>query len=407
MDASIENNLPMIADPSGGANQTRVRDHNQRLVLSLVRRHGSLSKAEIAVRSKLSAQTVTVIMRVLERDGLLLRGEPVRGKVGQPSIPMSLNPEAVYSIGLKIGRRSADLVLVDFEGNPQSYLRQPFAYPSVNVVRQFATQGINTLKSSLPASHQNRIAGIGVALPHELWSWADNIDAPQKQMDKWRSFDFATELCGNNDLPLFIQNDATSACGAELTFGHGTRLRDFVYFYIGTFAGGGIVLGHTVFCGRSGNAGALGSMPVTNSNGKRGQLIDHASVIELEKLLRKKEIEPSPIWLSPDNWDMFGNTLNLWVDSTAKHLASAIVSSCCVIDFEAAVIDGAIPDTVKQQLVSQCRSELQRMDSRGLSRPHILAGQVGRDAKSIGGASLPLFSRYLLDQSVLTKTLSH
>ena len=40
-----------ITDPSGGANQSRVRDYNERLVLSLVRRHGSLAKSQIARRS--------------------------------------------------------------------------------------------------------------------------------------------------------------------------------------------------------------------------------------------------------------------------------------------------------------------------------------------------------------------
>src|SRR5215475_6756558 len=80
---------------SGGANQIRVRAYNERLVLSLVRRHGALSKAEIARRTGLSAQTVSVIMRALEKDGLLERGEPIRGRVGQPSIPMRLNADAV------------------------------------------------------------------------------------------------------------------------------------------------------------------------------------------------------------------------------------------------------------------------------------------------------------------------
>ncbi|HEX2146824.1 MAG TPA: MarR family transcriptional regulator, partial [Pseudorhizobium sp.] len=85
---------------AGGANQVRVRAYNERLVLSLVRLHGSLSKADITRYSGLSAQTVSVIMRSLEKDGLLLRGEPVRGKVGQPSVPMRLNPDAVYSFGV-------------------------------------------------------------------------------------------------------------------------------------------------------------------------------------------------------------------------------------------------------------------------------------------------------------------
>ncbi len=36
-----------------------MRAHNERLVLSLVRRHGSLSKSDIARMTKLSAQTVS------------------------------------------------------------------------------------------------------------------------------------------------------------------------------------------------------------------------------------------------------------------------------------------------------------------------------------------------------------
>ena len=50
-----------------------MRDHNERLVLSLVRQHGSLAKTEIARMTGLSAQTVSVIMRELEDEGLLLQ----------------------------------------------------------------------------------------------------------------------------------------------------------------------------------------------------------------------------------------------------------------------------------------------------------------------------------------------
>ena len=55
--------------PGGGANQSRIRDYNERLILSLVRRQGSLAKSELARKSGLSAQTVSVIMRSLENDG--------------------------------------------------------------------------------------------------------------------------------------------------------------------------------------------------------------------------------------------------------------------------------------------------------------------------------------------------
>ena len=37
---------------------------------------------------------------------------------------------------------------------------------------------------------------------------------------------------------------------------------DFIYFYVGAFVGGGLVLNGGLFAGRTGNAAALGSMPV-------------------------------------------------------------------------------------------------------------------------------------------------
>ncbi len=113
-----------------GTNQSGMRDHNERLVLSLVRQHGSLAKSDIARTTGLSAQTVSVIMRELEDDNLLVRQAPLRGKIGQPSIPMALNPEGAYFIGLKIGRRSAELVLIDFLGNVRSMLQKSYRYPA-------------------------------------------------------------------------------------------------------------------------------------------------------------------------------------------------------------------------------------------------------------------------------------
>ena len=72
-----------------GTNQSEMRAQNERLVLTLLRRKGSLARAEIARLTGLSAQTAARLITSLEKDGLIKRGEPQRGRVGQPSIPMS------------------------------------------------------------------------------------------------------------------------------------------------------------------------------------------------------------------------------------------------------------------------------------------------------------------------------
>ncbi len=246
-----------------------MRDQNERLVLSLVRQNGSLAKTEIARMTRLSAQTVSVIMRELEDEGLLLRQAPMRGKVGQPSIPMALNPDGAYFIGLKIGRRSAELVLIDFLGNVRAMLQNSYRYPAPRETRRFRQRRHQA--AARRASAPRRTSGSqgwGSRCPSSSGT-GPTPRAPRAR--SWTNGGTATyaptfrRICG---FPVYLQNDATAACGAELVFGQTGNLSDFIYFYIGAFAGGGVVLNGRLYSGPTGNAGALGSMPVPGADGR-------------------------------------------------------------------------------------------------------------------------------------------
>lgn len=390
---------------TGGSNQVRVRAYNERLVLSLVRLHGAMSKADITRASGLSAQTVSVIMRALEKDGLLLRGEPVRGKVGQPSVPMRLNPDAVFSFGVKIGRRSADVVLMDFVGRIRLQYHEIYQYPVPEKIIDIITSGIARMEGELGEAEQDRIAGIGIAAPFELWNWADEVGAPDGAMDAWRGIDLQAEIAGRVGHPVYLQNDATSACGAELVFGVGPSYPDFVYFFIGSFIGGGIVLNSAIFSGRSGTAGAVAPLPVRGRDGQTRQLLDIASIFVLENLLQEKGIDPEPLWYSADDWIDFGASLERWIQETADALAQAIVAAASIIDFGAAVIDGGFPTWVRARIVTATLAAVKRLDLQGVIIPDIIEGKVGNHARAIGGASLPIFAKYLTDPSILFKTV--
>lgn len=391
---------------SGGSNQTRVRAYNERLVLSLVRLHGALSKADITRLSGLSAQTASVIMRALEKDGLLLRGEPLRGRVGQPSVPMRLNPDAVLSFGVKIGRRSADLVLMDFVGNIRKRYHETYSYPLPQEILRIITSGIADIEGQMSVEEQGRIAGVGIAAPFELWNWADEVGAPSGAMDVWRTFDLHSEVSARVGHAVYLQNDATSACGAELVFGVGAEYPDFIYLFIGSFIGGGIVLNSSIFSGRTGTAGAVGPLPVRGKGGENRQLLDIASIFVLENMLRERNIDPQPLWYSADDWVDFGEPLDRWIEDAAAALAQAIIAAASIIDFGAAVIDGGFPAWVRKRIVTATIEAVARLDLRGVVIPDIIEGKVGSQARAIGGASLPIFARYLTDQSVLLKDFS-
>lgn len=384
-----------------GSNPTRVRAWNERLVLGLIRRLGPLPKAEIARLSGLSAQTVSVIVRQLERDGLLLRRPRLRGRIGQPSVPFALAPGGAFSLGFKIGRRSADLVLMDFTGTVRATRRSTYAFPRWPPLRDFALQGLEALAGELEPAARARIVGVGVAMPYEMWSWEEEAGAPPGGLAHWKEVDVAADLAARLPWPVQVCNDATAACGAELVFGVASRFRDCVYFHIGAFIGGGVVLGGSLYPGTRNNAGALGSLPVPLAGGHATQLIRRASLYLLERALREAGLDPSRIWLAPEEWDEGLPPVERWLDDAADALAHAIAAACAVIDFEAAVVDGALPAPLRRTLVERTRERFASVDRQGLSPVLIEEGRIGAFARAIGGATLPLLANFALDREVL------
>lgn len=391
--------LDHVRSLSAGINQTGVRAYNERLLLSILQRNGALPGSDLARRTALSPQTASVILRKLEQDGLLTKGAPIKGKVGKPSVPFALNPDGAYSLGLKVGRRSADLVVLDLSGTVRHQLRRAYDYPLPEAVFDFLRTGFAELLEDMPETMRARLCGIGVAAPHELWNWHELIGAPAEDFAIWRDIDFTQEVAQITGLNVHMVNDATAACRAEHLFGVGREFRDYIYFFIGAFIGGGVVLDHAVFEGNLQNAGAFGPMPIRDVNGKSGQLIDLASIRTLELRLIEAGENPRKLWETPQDWSNLERFVTPWMEQTADALATAMVTACAVIDFEAAVIDGSLPPALRTQLVYMTRMRLATKDMRGLITPSTAEGQIGANARGIGAAAGPIISQFLLDRS--------
>ena len=388
---------------SRGSNQSGMRAYNERLVLSLIRQAGAMPKAVIARLTGLSAQTVSVIMRALEADGLLQKGDPVRGKVGQPSVPMGLDANGAFFLGLKVGRRSAELVLTDFLGRVRYRTGLNHRYPTPDGIVQFANNAIARFAGQLPEAHRTRVAGLGIALPFRLWDWGKPTDDDAVGLAAWRDRDIAAELDALWEFPVYICNDTSAACGAELVFGAQNRPRDFLYFYVGYFVGGGLVLDNTLYTGKNGNAAALGSMPVTAPGGEQRQLVDVASLVSLETMLRSQGHGAKPIRDTAGHWNLPGDVLDSWLDRAANGLAQAIVSSTCLIDFQSVLIDGSMPPGLRANLVQRTARQLGNVTVPGIDVPEVGEGTIGSDARSLGAASLPLSDRFLVDPKAFLK----
>ena len=309
-----------------GTNQSGMRDYNERLALSLVRRHGSLSKTEIARLTKLSAQTVSVIMRELEDEGLLLRNEPMRGKIGQPSIPMSLNPEGAFFLGLKIGRRSAELVLIDFLGAVRAMLQLSYRYPTPRETVEFVGEGIKRIRAGLTrgagrahrrARHRHAVRAVELGRRRRRAARRDGATgATATSAPTSRRRSVSRSICRTTRPRPAAPSWCSAAAARRATSSISTSAPSPA----------------AASCSMAGSMAARPAMPARSARCRcpaptatPRQLIDIASIAMLEKALNANGRDASHLWTSPQDWGDLGDELDQWIVSAANGLAYAIV----------------------------------------------------------------------------------
>ena len=392
-----------------GSNQGGMRQFNERVVLQAIRLNGSCPKAEIARLTHLTPQTVQLIIARLEADDLVRKLSPVRGKVGQPSVPMALNPDGAFSIGIVIGRRRLDMLLIDFVGEVRERLSLDYRFPDPDTLFDEIGARLRQLRKRLKPPLRERLQGIGIAAPLSIGGWQEVLDVEPELARRWERVDVRQRVAASSDaagLPVVVVKDTAAACVAELVAGRGRDLRSFLYVFIDTFIGGGLVLDSHRFEGVTGNAGAIGSLPMGLRQGsatRPAQLLNIASLWTLERRY-------AAAGLAEDAWhderalsQPWRRETQAWLAEAAEGIALAINSAACLLDIDAVIVDGSFPRPLLAALLDETGKALGLYSWEGVARPQLLAGTVGSDARAIGGALLPLHANFSPDRDLFLK----
>nr|MBP8286979.1 ROK family transcriptional regulator [Rhodoferax sp.] len=214
---ALQDEPPSLLRPRG-SNHVGMRQFNERVVLQAIRLNGSLPKAELARLTGLTAQTIGLITTRLEEDQLIVKQSPVRGRIGQPSIPLALNPDGAFAIGIKIGRRSADWLLVDFTGQVRQRHSLDYVFPDTQTLLPTVADQMNRLREAL-GPLRDRLVGVGVAAPFQLGGWHRMLGLSQEQSQDWNQIDLRAQVQDMTEVPVTFAKDTSAACVAELVLG--------------------------------------------------------------------------------------------------------------------------------------------------------------------------------------------
>ncbi len=404
-----------------GSSQGGMRQYNERVVLQAIRMHGTLPGAEIARLTQLTAQTISLIVKKLMDDGLLLRGEPQRGKVGQPSIPLRLNPDGAYAIGIKVGRRSMDTLLVDFTGEKRQRWTLDYAHADPERVLAEIAQRLKDVRRKLGPEGRSRLQGVGIAAPLSMGGWHQLLGLPTDVAEKWQRFDLRAEVAKLSEQPVTLVKDTAAACVAELVSGRGRSVKNFLYIFVNTFIGGGLVLDSELRAGRHGNAGAIGSIPLVidprgdpRTRPRKGgratprnsdQLLSVASLLNLEQRFHAASLD---VTAAGDERALQGAWLphtQAWLDESAYAIAHVVECAACLLDLDSVIVDGSFDRTLLHALLRAVDGAMTDSNWEGVARPALLAGTIGSDARALGGALLPLHAGFSPDRDLFLKAL--
>lgn len=368
-----------------GINQKTARFHNEALIKNLIRERGTLTKVEAARATGLSANATSTIFKKLENINIILPCKPIRGKVGQPSTPFEINRNAHYYFGIKIGRRSLELVVIDYLGTVLARRARPHRYPILSSVRNFIKKEIPIILN-LANLKKTQISGTGISIPSTLCEWLHQLDATPIEINAWRDFYVHHSLENFLPEPILVENEGNSACRAEWMFGNKMRQLDSIYFFLGTLISSGMIINNCVFRDRHANSSDFGylRLPLEPSGAR---LIDCASLITLERKVLKNSSTFDSEALINGQWAALEPSLTQWITLAGRSLAYTIISTVAVFDLAHVTLDGPFSDSILKRLCVEVEMQLNMLDQSSITRPQILSGSLRSHAHAIGAAA--------------------
>jgi predicted NBD/HSP70 family sugar kinase len=243
------------------ADRDQIRRQNRSIILQALRRNGPMARIDLGQMTRLSPATVTAITSDLLDQGLILSLESEEPKAplarGRPRTLLILNPDAVFTIGVRLSVNNIDMSLVNFAGEVTKDKRVKFDSAAADA-DSFPKDLVEAIHAFLEE------AGVSATRVREIGVAAQGVVETETGLVAWspafagRKIPIVEPLQSAFSAECYISND-TNMITEALHWSDPNR-------YSGTFAvimldygvGMGLYLNNQLFSGASGTAAEFG-----------------------------------------------------------------------------------------------------------------------------------------------------
>ncbi|MGR3483901.1 MAG: ROK family protein [Paracoccaceae bacterium] len=258
-------------------------------VFERIRAMGRAGRADVARALGVSAGTLTPITAQMIEAGLLVEveGGARSSARGRPPVALAVEGGAHLVAGLRLGDDHHDAVLSDFAGRVLAEAARP-ARPGRTSCEALAedaaalTRALCAAGGIAPAA----LSCVGVGVPGMVDGAAGRVHWSPLLSE--RTVDLAGAIAARLGVPVEIENDAHLVTLAELWFGAGRAMSDFLVVTVERGIGMGAVVGNRLFRGGRGSGLEIGHVKVVADGalcrcGKRGCLEAYVADFALER----------------------------------------------------------------------------------------------------------------------------
>ncbi|MEW2457566.1 ROK family transcriptional regulator [Streptomyces albus] len=254
--------------------QSSLHRANLERVVRAVRMAGSLTQAEIARTTGLSAATVSNIVRELKDAGTVEVTPTSSG--GRRARAVSLSADAGIVVGVDFGHSHLRVAVGNLAHTVLAEEAEPID------VDASADQGLDRAehlvrhlveKSGISPS---KIIGVGLGVPGPI-DMETGVLGSTAILPGWVGTNPRDELAGRLGVPVYVDNDANLGALGEQVWGAGHGARDLAYIKVASGVGAGLVINGQIYRGPGGTAGEIGHITLDESGpvcrcGNRGCL---------------------------------------------------------------------------------------------------------------------------------------
>ncbi|WP_069812560.1 ROK family transcriptional regulator [Streptomyces sp. TP-A0874] len=370
--------------------QSSLHRANLERVVRAVRLSGSLTQAEIARATGLSAATVSNIVRELRESGTVEVTPTSAG--GRRARSVSLSGDAGIVVGVDFGHTHLRVAV----GNLARQVLAEEAEPlDVDASAEHGLDRAERLVGQLIASigvDRAKVVGVGLGVPGPIDGESGAIGSTTI-LPGWSGMNPREELAGRLGIPVHVDNDANLGALGELVWGSGRGVQDLAYIKVASGVGAGLVIKGEIYRGPGGTAGEMGHITLDESGpvcrcGNRGCLETFTAARYVLGLLTPTHgpdlTMQRVVQLARD-----GNPgCRRVVADVGRHIGSGVANLCNLLNPSRVVLGGDLAEAGELVLEPIRESVSRYAIPSAAEQLSVVAGALGGRAEVLGAIAL-------------------